>query len=97
MNAFVDNELRTSTSSYGRSKRNYSSLFITKKLACVQAEMDIKVKPYVQRVSTHAPKNALARTLEEVSDTCQLSNDADRKSTRLNSSHSGESRMPSSA
>ena len=78
----VDNQIRTSTSSHGRSKRNYPSLFITKKLACVQAEMEIKVKPYVQRVFTHAPKNALARTLEEVSDTCQLSDDVVRCSPR---------------
>ena len=38
------------------------------------------------------------RALAKISDNIlDLNTDADRKSTRLNSSHSGQSRMPSSA
>ena len=39
--------------------------------------------------------NAKVCFVEDFNDKCRLV--ADRKSTRLNSSHSGESRMPSSA
>ena len=37
------------------------------------------------------------RTVEQLRQELRRAEDADRKSTRLNSSHSGESRMPSSA
>ena len=41
--------------------------------------------------------DALTTSIQEEIPTCMLFADEDRKSTRLNSSHSGESRMPSSA
>ena len=44
----------------------------------------------------HLNKNNVLLT-QGVDAVCIFVNDVDRKSTRLNSSHSGESRMPSSA
>ena len=49
----------------------------------------------VQRYLSECLDSALSQTLKDIEIICI--NDGDRKSTRLNSSHIEESRMPSSA
>ena len=57
------------------------------------------LKDYWNDVSCRRESEIVAEMLEAVRQTydCETSTASDRKSTRLNSSHSGESRMPSSA
>ena len=54
--------------------------------------------PYADAIEYGENTSALFKALWELTDLIRLESDLkDRKSTRLNSSHSGESRMPSSA
>ena len=56
------------------------------------------VRTYAQKRVARTPQSVSQRTTTNPSPTSQVKNrNVDRKSTRLNSSHSGESRMPSSA
>ena len=53
------------------------------------------VAPATQKTEPEAKKDALATALAQIEK--QFGKGADRKSTRLNSSHRSQSRMPSSA
>ena len=59
--------------------------FLTKKVVLVQSVCTARFHPYLSRNAHYKPSGSHVLML------------LDRKSTRLNSSHSGEARMPSSA
>ena len=52
---------------------------------------------YRQGVRVHMTRHAAGKALASEAELYAIRSGVDRKSTRLNSSHSGESRMPSSA
>ena len=62
---------------------------------------DAALQKWVRLNGGHVPnpkEDAFTKTINDCFDKCEiLQAEKDRKSTRLNSSHSGESRMPSSA
>ena len=56
------------------------------------------IEPFVRDILRHGRlSQSLHRLVALLRDTLPIVTELDRKSTRLNSSHSGESRMPSSA
>ena len=73
--------------------------FLTNLIAAVPTSANIKY--YAGIVAEKATLRRLIRTNEEIANTCYSGKESldtiDRKSTRLNSSHANESRMPSSA
>ena len=64
--------------------------------AILADEREINVRPWLYRIARNRSLNHLRKT-QAIGVDSMDHHLADRKSTRLNSSHSGESRMPSSA
>ena len=78
-------------------------------MACETIKMEISANPdfvSIIRLTTSGIANKIGFSIDDIEDmkvavseacTNAIKHSEDRKSTRLNSSHSGESRMPSSA
>ena len=63
----------------------------------LQPEVDISVAPNLLKYAVDKSAGIIARMYRPQRTAALTSRDIDRKSTRLNSSHVSESRMPSSA